>query len=51
MESLTIFTEECSNDDFGLTFSFFSVAMSNLPSTLLYGKRSWILQKILEQKL
>ena len=39
---LQIFAQECSNDDLGLTLSFF-MARSNLLSGFLYGKRSWIL--------
>ena len=35
-------TQECSNDDLGLTLSFF-MARSNLLSGILYGKRSCIL--------
>ena len=35
-------TQECSNDEIGLTLRFF-MARSNLLSGILYGKRSWIL--------
>ena len=37
---LRIFSQECSNDDFGLTLTLL-MAMSNLLSGLLYGKSSW----------
>ena len=47
---MIFFTQECSNDDIGLTLTFF-MARSILPSGLLYGKRSYILQKILMQML
>ena len=43
---LKIFIQDGSNDDHGLALSF-SLACSNLLSELIYGKSSWILEKIL----